>query len=255
MPDDRTRTLLEQYDVILRDICVEYALPNEQIRSIKEYVVRFFKTDRRKHTFFALKHINLQIGKGEIFGIIGRNGAGKSTLMKVISRVLIPTTGRLITHGQISPLLQLGAGFHPELTGLENIFLNGTLLGHTRFQIREKMESIIAFSEIGDFIHAPVRNYSSGMRARLGFAVATAWQPEILVLDEVLSVGDIAFRKKCQQRMQLFREEGTTTILVSHIPKIISKICTRAAWMDKGEILLQGQADYVAQSYVQSQGI
>ena len=177
------------------------------------------------------------------------NGAGKSTLMKVVSRVLIPTEGRVIIRGMVYPLLQLGAGFHPELTGKENVLLNGTLLGHSRKEIEEKYDEIVDFSEIGDFVNAPVRTYSSGMNARLGFAVASAWQPEILVLDEVLSVGDVAFKKKCFNRMQEFRNNGTTTLLVSHSPDTIKDICQRAIWLNKGEIVEMDDASIIAEKY------
>ena len=182
--------------IILDNICVQYRAPEEVIRTFKEYAIQIVKRNVRFREFLALNHIDLQVLDGEILGIIGRNGAGKSTLLKVISRVLIPTEGRVRLRGKVSPLLELGAGFHPELTGRENIFLNGTLLGHSRREIEEHLPEIIEFAELGQFIDAPLRTYSSGMIARLGFSVATTWKPEILILDEVLAVGDEAFRQK-----------------------------------------------------------
>jgi ABC-type polysaccharide/polyol phosphate transport system ATPase subunit len=249
MDEKKISALLENHDVILKNVSVEYNIPSEQIKSIKSFAIKKLKGEIKINTFLALNNISLNIRKGEIFGVIGQNGAGKSTLMKVISRVLIPNKGRVITNGRVYPLLQLGAGFHPELTGLENIFLNGTLLGHTQKEIGERVDDIIDFAEIGEFIYAPVRNYSSGMRARLGFSVATAWQPDILVLDEVLSVGDIGFKEKCENRMRTFRENGTTTILVSHSPQTIAEICSRAMWLHRGRIRKIGEAAVIAEDY------
>jgi len=243
------------FDILLEDVTVRYQLPDEIVRTFKEYAINFVKGKNKKRSFLALDDINLKIKAGETFGIIGKNGAGKSTLLKVISRVLIPTKGRVITCGQVYPLLQLGAGFHPELTGKENIFLNGTLLGHTRREIEEKYQNIIDFSEISKFINAPVRTYSSGMQARLGFAVASAWQPEILILDEVLSVGDVAFQEKCHNRMREFREHGTTTVVVSHSPDMITSLCKRALWLDKGKIIALGESEIITQKYKTEMGV
>ena len=203
-----------------------------------------------KHkSFWALRHIDLEVKHGEIFGVLGRNGAGKSTLLKVISRVLTPVEGRVWTKGNISPLLQLGAGFHPELTGRENVYLNATLLGHSRKEVDKKLEEIINFAAIGNFIEAPLRTYSSGMQARLGFSVASAWQPDILILDEVLSVGDLGFQNKCFKRMAKFRDSGATVLMVSHSIERVRELCTRALWLDHGEIKLLGQADEVCDAY------
>lgn len=235
--------------VFLRDVSVHYRLPNEKIGTFKEYIIKFVKGQIKHSSFSALKKINLEIKKGEIFGVLGRNGAGKSTLLKVISRVLIPSEGRVWIKGQISPLLQLGAGFHPELTGRENIFLNATLLGHSHDEIDDKVEEIIAFSEVGNFIEAPLRTYSSGMQSRLGFAVATAWQPDILILDEVLSVGDVGFQQKCISRMANFRDSGATVIMVTHSVEQIRTICSRAMWLDRGEIQLLSDANTVCDIY------
>jgi len=241
--------------IFLEDVSIRYRLPSETIKTFKEYMIRLAQGRISHKAFWALKHINLDVKQGEIFGILGRNGAGKSTLLKVISKVLIPIEGRVWIKGYISPLLQLGAGFHVELTGLENIYLNATLLGHSRTDIDEKLDEIINFAEIGDFIEAPIRTYSSGMQARLGFSIATAWQPDILILDEVLSVGDAAFQEKCFDRMEKFRDSGATVLMVSHSVDQVRKLCERALWLDHGEIQTIGLADDVCDAYQQSLAI
>ncbi len=238
--------------IYLENISIRYRLPSDNIRTFKEYIIRLAQGRLKHNAFYALKHIDLEIKQGEIFGILGRNGAGKSTLLKVISKVLIPNEGRVFTRGYISPLLQLGAGFHPELTGRENIFLNGTLLGRTREEIDNKLEEIIAFAEIGDFIEAPLRTYSSGMQARLGFAVASAWQPDILILDEILSVGDIAFQEKCLDRMTSFRDSGATVLIVSHNIDQVRSLCKHVLWLDHGEIKSMGSVEEVCDHYQQA---
>jgi lipopolysaccharide transport system ATP-binding protein len=235
--------------IILNNVSVCYTAPEEIIGSFKEFTIRFLKREVRYRQFKALNNIDLQVNEGEILGIIGRNGAGKSTLLKVISRVLIPTEGRVRIQGQVSPLLELGAGFHPELTGRENIFLNGTLLGHPRREIEARLPGIMEFAELGAFIDSPIRTYSSGMVARLGFSVATAWKPEILILDEVLSVGDEAFRNKCKERMERFRDQGTTTLLVTHDSSTVESLCNNAVWLDRGTIKAIGPSSEVVSMY------
>ena len=237
------------FAIKLDNVSVTYKIPSERIRTFKEYVIRLLKRSLEKNNFSALQHLSLEVAQGEIFGIVGRNGAGKTTLLKVISRVLIPNEGRVRLNGMVYPLLQLGAGFHPELTGKENVFLNGTLLGHSREEIESRYLEIVNFAEIGNFINAPVRTYSSGMQARLGFAIASAWQPEILVLDEVLSVGDMAFQRKCFARMQEFRDNGTTVLLVSHSPDTIAALCNRAIWLENGKLKEVGDAKAIAENY------
>jgi ABC-type polysaccharide/polyol phosphate transport system ATPase subunit len=212
-------------------------------------LIRLVQGKVRYHSFMALNKVDLDVKKGEIFGILGRNGAGKSTLLKVISRVLIPTQGRVWINGMVSPLLELGSGFHPELTGMENILLNATLLGRSRKEIQEKIPEILDFAEIGEFIEAPLRTYSSGMSARLGFSVATAWRPDILILDEVLSVGDAAFAKKCTDRMRSFRESGATVLLVSHAIETVRSLCQRALLLEHGAVLEIGSALEVSEKY------
>jgi lipopolysaccharide transport system ATP-binding protein len=239
--------------IILNNVSVQYRAPEEVIRTFKEFVIQALRRNVRFREFLALNHVDLEVYDGEILGIIGRNGAGKSTLLKVISRVLIPTEGRVRIRGKVSPLLELGAGFHPELTGRENIFLNGTLLGHSRREVDSHIPEIIEFAELGAFIDSPLRTYSSGMVARLGFSVATTWKPEILILDEVLAVGDEAFRNKCQARMEKYRDHGTTTLIVTHDSNTVETLCSRAAWMDHGQIKALGPSKDVVNLYRQSQ--
>lgn len=235
--------------VQLENISVVYRAPEERLGTFKEYAIRRLQRRVQFGDFYALRDLSLEVAKGEVFGIIGRNGAGKSTLLKVISRVLVPTSGRVWVKGRVSPLLELGAGFHPELTGRENIFLNGTLLGHSNREIEIHLDEILEFAEVGAFIDAPLRTYSSGMVGRLGFAVATTWIPEILIVDEVLAVGDEAFRKKCEERMQNFQRNGTTIFLVAHSMKTIEELCTRAAWLERGEIRAIGGVHEVVAAY------
>jgi len=235
--------------IFLDGVSVSYRLPNERITSLKEYIIRMIQGKIRYNSFFALKDIDLVVKKGEIFGILGRNGAGKSTLLKVISRVLIPTQGRVWTKGIVSPLLELGAGFHPELTGKENIYLNATLLGYSRKEIDNKIQEILDFAELGEFVEVPLRTYSSGMVARLGFSIATAWQPEILILDEVLSVGDAAFAQKSAERIRSFRESGATVLMVSHSIKTIRSLCQQALLLEQGSVLEKGPANDVSDRY------
>ena len=221
----------------LENVSVDYRLPSERIGTFKEYAIRKLQRKIRINKFSALQGVNLQVSQGEVFGLIGNNGAGKSTMLKVISKVLKPTTGRVVIYGKIAPLLELGAGFHPELSGRENVFLNGSLLGYSRAEMEAVFDDIVEFSELSQFIDSPVRAYSSGMFARLGFAVATAHVPEILILDEILSVGDEAFQRKCNNRMKSFQQAGTTVLMVSHALDTLEGMCNRLAWIDHGKIL------------------
>ena len=233
----------------LESVNVKYRVYQERVASFKEYAIRQLRCENSFTDFFALQNVTLKVERGEIFGIIGSNGAGKSTLLKVVSRVLAPTQGRVIIRGEVSPLLELGAGFHPELTGNENIFLNGTLLGHSHREIEKRYDEILAFAELGNFINAPLRTYSSGMVARLGFAVATAWEAEILILDEILAVGDGKFRKKCQSRMLEYCSNGTTIMIVTHDMDAVRSLCTRVAWLEQGNIRQIGAVDAVVDEY------
>jgi lipopolysaccharide transport system ATP-binding protein len=241
---------VEQPTIITLDkVCVTYQVPRERITSLKEYSIKFLKEGIQNEEFQALKNVSLQIRKGEVFGIIGRNGAGKSTLLKVISRVLKPQSGRVIVKGRIAPLLELGAGFHPELTGRENILLNGTILGYSKKLMLEQFDEIVDFAEIHDFIDAPLRTYSSGMGARLGFAVATAFQPDVLIVDETLAVGDERFQHKCFTRINKFRESGTTFLFVSHNSEAMRSQCKNILWLDRGKVRMLGESDQVVDKY------
>ena len=240
---------LNRYAVIFEGVSVSYRVPKEKLSGIKEFVIRWLQKRLQYDQFWALKEVNCQVEKGEVFGVVGRNGAGKSTLLKIVARILQPTCGRMVSQGKIAPFLELGAGFHPELTGKENIFLNGALLGFSHKEIARNIDEMIAFAAIGDFIDAPIRTYSTGMIARLGFSVATTIRPDILLIDEVLSVGDALFQEKCIKRMNEFRDQGTTIILVSHDLNLIESFCEHAIWIDHGEILRAGSATEVISDY------
>ncbi len=231
------------------NLSVRFRVPAERMRTFKEFAIRRVqgKVSFREH--WALRDVNLSIRAGEVFGLVGHNGAGKSTLLKVVARILKPTTGRVWVKGRVAPLLGVGAGFHPELTGRENVFLNGTLLGFSQQEMEEKFEQIVAFAGLEKFIDAPLRTYSSGMRARLGFAVATDTQPDILLVDEVLAVGDVAFREKSTARMNEFIERGTTILLVSHSMNTILSICHRVAWIHQGRVHMVGETEQVVAAY------
>jgi ABC-2 type transport system ATP-binding protein len=237
----------------MEHVGVCYRVPSEKIISIKEFTIRWIQRKIQYRDFWALQNINLSIAPGEALGVIGHNGAGKSTLAKLIARILRPTKGRVVVRGQVAPLLEFGAGFHPELTGRENVYLNGALLGFTHKEMDEKFERIVDFAELGEFIDAPMRTYSSGMWARLGFAVATDVKPDILIVDEVLSVGDEAFQRKSAARMQTFRDHGATLLIVSHNMATIQETCHRAAWLHHGQLMQVGEPDEVIHAYRQSQ--
>jgi len=233
----------------LESVSVRYRVPEERFGTFKEYIIRRIQGKVKDRDFWALHDVDLQVFKGEVFGVIGRNGAGKSTMLKVVSRVLRPTKGRVRIIGHVAPLLELGAAFHHELTGRENIFLNAALLGHTQKQVEERFLEIVDFADISGFIDAPMRTYSTGMVARLGFSVATAWEPDILILDEVLAVGDEAFQAKCHDRINAFRKNGATVLLVSHNANVVKNICQRVAWIDQGVIQAIGVPEEIVQLY------
>lgn len=241
----------DQMMIQLQGVSVRYHVPQERIPSFKEYAIRWIKGQIDYQDFWALRNINLEIQRGEVFGIIGPNGAGKSTLLKVVSRVIRPTEGNLRVRGHISPLLELGAGFDPELTGRENVYLNGAILGHSKQVIDERFDQIVEFAGLREFIDAPVRTYSTGMYARLGFSVATLKRPEILIVDEILGVGDAEFQTKSFERIQQFQGEGTTILLVSHSLDRVKEMCTRAIWLDHGKIVSLGSANNVVELYLQ----
>lgn len=247
----RDRALEPGGTVRLEGASVRYRAPSERIRSLKEFAIRRLQRRVEYREHWALRGVSFEVAKGDVFAIIGPNGAGKSTLLKLIARVLRPTEGRVVVRGRVAPLLEFGAGFHSELTGRENLYLNGALLGFTRKQMDEKFERVVDFAELWDFIDAPLRTYSSGMVARLGFAIATDVEPDVLIVDEVLSVGDEAFRRKSSARMRTFHEAGATILLVSHDMDTVKTICQRAAWLDHGRLMTVGPVEEVVEKYHQ----
>jgi ABC-type polysaccharide/polyol phosphate transport system ATPase subunit len=238
--------------VQLEDVSVCYRIQREPIGTFKEYIIRTIQRRVAHEDFWALKNVSLSVCRGETLGIIGQNGAGKSTLLKVVSRVLRPATGRVRLQGRISPLLELGGGFHPELTGTENVFLNGTLLGHKHREISERYDQILEFAELEGFIDVPVRTYSTGMVARLGFAIASAWDPEILLVDELLTVGDTAFQRKCLKQMKDFQQNGATILLVTHDMTTALDMCTNTLWLEHGQVRAYGPTKQVVDLYQQA---
>lgn len=245
---------MSEISIRLDGVSLCYRLAKQRIPSLKEYAIHFMRGALSYEQMWALKDIDFTVRRGETVGIVGRNGAGKSTLLKVISRVLKPTKGTATVNGRLAPILELGSGFDYELTGIENVYLNSLLLGHKRREIDEKIDEIVEFSGLGDFIRAPLRNYSSGMQARLGFSVATAWVPDVLILDEILGVGDATFTEKCEERIQRFHDAGTTVLLVSHSAGAIAKNCTRALWLDDGTIRADGETKEVLDLYLREHG-
>lgn len=243
----------EKIDIKLENVSMRYRLLTQKVDNLKEMIVRRIKKEIRYNDFYALRSVSFTVERGERIGIIGHNGAGKSTLLKIISGVMKPTEGNLEVNGSIAPLLELGAGFDPELTGAENIYLNGAILGKTKEYLEEKYNEIVSFSELGNFIHTPVKNYSSGMRARLGFSIATQVDPDILIIDEILGVGDQEFRKKSSETMKDLVRSGKTVILVSHSLKQIRELTDKVIWLHKGEIREIGDTDTICNLYEKRQ--
>lgn len=219
----------------------------------KQALLDLFKGAEKEY-FWALKNINLNIYKGEKVGIIGVNGSGKSTILKIASGVIAPTEGKVHISGKISPLIELGAGFHPELSGRENIYLNGAILGLKNEEIEEKFESIVKFAELDDFIDTPVKHYSSGMYMRLGFAIAIHVEPDILLIDEILAVGDIGFQKKCLEKMEEFHQKGVTIVVVTHSMETINKFCERVVLVNNGKIIAEGKPNKIIDKYIKLLG-
>lgn len=230
-------------------ISMKFRISHDRIRSLKEFTVAFLRHQLSYEEFWALKDVSFEVGKGEVFGIIGHNGAGKSTLLKVISGILKPTEGTISTRGGVVPMLELGSGFDQDLTGRENIFLNGAILGYSEEFLNQKYDEIVRFSELERFIDVPIRNYSSGMLARLAFSVATAVSPEILIVDEILSVGDEEFQKKSRKRMMELMSGGTTVLFVSHQLGQIREMCSRVLWLEHGAVKMIDSADEVCDCY------
>lgn len=239
--------------IYIENVGVRYRGPSEQYASFKDYAIHWIQGKVKHGEFWALHNVNVCVNKGEIFGVIGNNGAGKSTMLKLIARVLQPTRGRVVIRGRVAPLLELGAGFHPELSGRENVFLNGAILGYSYKEIEGMFDRIVDFAELHQFIDAPIRTYSSGMMARLGFSVATARRSEVLLVDEILAVGDEAFQHKSIHRIEQFREEGSTVVMVSHYMQVIEALCHRVAWLDHGQLKMVGEPSAVIQAYREHQ--
>ena len=233
----------------LDNVGLRYRLARQRVPSFKEYAIHLVRGVLSYQDLWALRDVTFSIGRGEVVGIVGRNGAGKSTLLKVISGILKPTLGRTLVRGRVSPLLELGTGFDFELTGRENVMLNALLLGRSRREVLERFDFIVEFSELAEFIDVPLRNYSSGMQARLGFAVATAWDPEILILDEVLSVGDAGFQQKCHVRLGEVLKSGATVLMVSHSGQLVLEECRRCIWLAEGRVLADGKPAEVLSQY------
>lgn len=229
--------------ITFENVSKEFKLSNLRVRSFQEIFVNLLdKEARAKRQFWALKDVSFSIPAGETVGILGPNGSGKSTILKLISRIIDPTRGVITLSGRLSALLELGAGFHPDLTGRENIFLNGSILGLDRKAMRRKLDDIIAFADIGEFIDVPIRSYSSGMQVRLGFSVAVHVEPEIILVDEVLAVGDYNFQLKCLDRIHQMQQEGVTILFVSHDFEAVERLCTQAIWLEEGRLQAQGAA-------------
>ena len=238
----------------VKNVSIKFKMTDEPINSLKEIFTTAVKGKLKYNEFLALDDISFTVEKGETVGLIGKNGAGKSTTLKLISGILRPTSGTIITRGNIVPMLELGAGFDLELTGKENIYLNGAILGYSEEYLISKYDEIVEFSEIGEFIDMPIRNYSSGMMARLAFSIASVVQPEILIVDEILSVGDVSFQEKSLNRMKELMSGGATVLFVSHDIDKIMEMCNRVVWLDRGKIIKIGNAVEVCEEYKKSRG-
>lgn len=240
---------MEKPIISVRGVTMNFSMPKEKVDNVKEYIIRKLKRRLSYDKFTALDNVSIDIEKGEVVGIIGLNGSGKSTLLKIISGILTPSEGEVVTNGTISPLIELGAGFDPELTTRENIFLNGSVLGFERSFIREKYDEILDFAELRDYENVAIKNFSSGMVARLGFAIATLVKPDILIVDEILAVGDFLFQQKCERRIAEMMSGGTTVLIVSHSIEQIERLCSRILWLDHGKTRMIGDTVTVCTEY------
>ncbi len=240
---------MDDIAVQVQNVTMRFNMVGEKVDSIKEYVLKLLKREIRHEEFTALSDVSFEVKRGEIFGIVGLNGSGKSTMLKIISGILKPTEGTAKVNGTLSPMIELGAGFDPDLTGRENIYLNGSILGYSKEFMDSVRDEIIDFAGIGDFIDMQIKNYSSGMQARLGFAVATVVKPQVLICDEVLAVGDYKFQEKCEKRIQELMSGDTTVILVSHLIDQIRELCTRVLWLEKGHVRAIGETQEICDLY------
>lgn len=235
----------------IENVSMMFNCSSEKIDSIKEYFVRLMKHQLMFEEFWALKDVSLNIEKGDSVGIVGLNGSGKSTLLKIIAGVMKPTRGKVKVHGSIAPMIELGAGFDMDLSARENIYLNGAVLGYSRTEMNAKIESILDFAELWDFVDMPLKNYSSGMVARLGFAIATAHTPDVLIVDEVLGVGDYKFQEKCEKRINEIVESGATVLFVSHSIGQVRNLCKHVLWLEHGTQLMYGDVEKVCDAYME----
>lgn len=233
----------------VNDVTMEFNMSKEKVDSLKEYVIKMAKKQLHFEQFLALKNITFNIQKGDVFGIVGLNGCGKSTLLKVISGILKPSKGTAKSYGTISPMIELGAGFDMDLTARENIFLNGSVLGFSKKTMQDHFDEIIDFSELHNFVDVAVKNYSSGMVARLAFSIATIVKSDILIVDEILSVGDFLFQQKCEKRIRSLMEDGTTVIIVSHSLEQIERLCKHVLWLEHGQMKMLGDTKTVCDAY------
>ena len=240
--------------ITVDNVSMRFRMDKNKTTSLKEWVVTHLLGKQQYEEFSALRDVSFEVKRGEIVGIIGRNGAGKSTLLKVISGIFKPTEGKVVTAGRVAPMLELGSGFDMELSGHDNIFLNGAILGFSEEFLKSKYDEIVAFSELGEFIDMPLKTYSSGMLARLAFSVATMIEPEILIVDEILSVGDAAFQEKSRARMMELMSGGTTVLIVSHSLQQIREMCDRVIWLEHGEIRMLGETNTVCEAYEKGRG-
>ena len=241
--------------ITVDNVSMRFRMDKNKTTSLKEWVVTHLLGKQQYEEFSALSDVSFEVKRGEIVGIIGRNGAGKSTLLKVISGIFKPTSGKVVTAGRVAPMLELGSGFDMELSGHDNIFLNGAILGFSEEFLKSKYDEIVAFSELGEFIDMPLKTYSSGMLARLAFSVATMIEPEILIVDEILSVGDAAFQEKSRARMMELMSGGTTVLFVSHSMNQILEMCDRVLWLEHGAVKMIGDTDAICQAYEVASGI
>ncbi len=235
----------------VNNVSMRFNLASEKTESIKEYFIKFLKRKLMFNEFYALKNVSFSVSQGESVGILGANGSGKSTLLKCISGIYPPTEGSIMVEGSIAPLIELGAGFDPDLTARENVFLNCAVMGFDKKFAVSKYEEIVDFSELSKFMDVPVKNFSSGMNARLGFAIATLVKPNILIADEILGVGDAAFQEKCERKMNELRGSGTTMLFVSHKIEQVQKICNKAIWLKHGQLVMQGDSEEVCKAYAE----
>ena len=231
-------------------VTIHFNLSSQKVDNLKEYLVKLMKHELMFQEFLAVKDVSFQVCKGEAWALIGANGSGKSTMLKAISGIMKPYKGSVTVNGSVAPLIELGAGFDPECTARENIYLNGCVLGHSEKFMREHFDEIVEFAEIGEFLDSPLKNYSSGMKARLGFSVATMVKPDILIVDEVLAVGDYKFQQKCMNRMRELLSGGTTLLFVSHNIEQVRTLCDHAVWLDHGKARMKGEINAVCDAYM-----